>query len=225
MTRLTPAGKRHITEDWRRLFPGFGVYEAMWLARRVGPLVQGIALESNSTHTLYCPVAHMHNLCRPFSVVSFALAQYLPSKRTGAKDSIPVELHKDQYEDAARRLAEACLLPLGGDLTTTQVVDAQRELRRLHRTEKYPVRLFEDGILLLAWANQNEKAVALLDEYVSEMRGWPPHVMESFAGGLLVWEKAMLANVGSSDALRATAEAQAQELKVAGLPFSNLIAA
>src|SRR5262245_63503146 len=91
MKKLTPAVKRQITEDWHRLFPEFGVYESMWLARRVGPLVQGIALEVDSINALYCPTAHMHNLCRPFSVVSFAMAQYLPSKRTGAKDSIRVE--------------------------------------------------------------------------------------------------------------------------------------
>jgi hypothetical protein len=220
--KLTPALKRQVTTDWHRLFPQFGVYKLMWLARRVGPLVHGIALDTDSTRSFYWPITHVHNLCRPFPVVGLTLNQGLLSKRTHAKENIAVQFHQDHYHEAAQRLAEASLLPLTGDLATTQVVEAQG-IHRLTRSEKYPIQLLEDGILLYAWADQIAKAAALLDQYVREMRQWPPHVMAR-AGGLDAWEQRMRESLSNPSALNATAGAQAQILKVVGLPFSNLVA-
>jgi hypothetical protein len=39
MSKLTSAMKQKFTKDWHELFPQFGVYKPMWLARRVGPPV------------------------------------------------------------------------------------------------------------------------------------------------------------------------------------------
>jgi hypothetical protein len=220
MTKLTPALKRQITKDWHGLFPQLGVYKQIWLARRVGPLVHGIILDTDSTYAFYWPITHVHNLCRPFPVVSLMLNQGLLSKGTHAKDTIAVQFHQDHYHDAAQRLAQASLLPLTGDLATAQVVEAHSS-HRLTRSEKYPVRLLEDGIFLYAWADQVANAAAPLDEYVREMREWPPHVM-AHDGGLEAWEERMRESLRNPGVLKATAEAQARMLKVGDLPFSNL---
>jgi hypothetical protein len=222
MVKLTPALRRQITADWHELFPQLGVYREMWLARRVGPLVHGIVLDTDSTRAFYWPITHVHNLCRPFPVVSLILNQGLLSKATRAKDTIAVQFHQDHYHDAAERLTQASLLPLTGNLATAQVVEAHG-IHRLTLSEKYPIRLLEDGILLCAWADQTAKAAALLDEYVREIRKWPPHVMAR-DGGLEAWEERMRESLRNPSVLRATAEAQARSLKVGDLPFSNLTA-
>jgi hypothetical protein len=222
MMKLTPALKRQITKDWHKLFPEFGVYKQMWLARRVGPLVHGIVLDTDSSYTSYWPITHVHVLCRPFPVVSLSLNQGLLSKRTRAKDTIAVQFHQDHYHEAAQRLVHASLLPLTGDVATSQVVEAHRR-HRLTRSGKYPVRLLEDGILLYAWADQVAEAATLLDEYVTEMREWPPHVM-AHDGGVEAWEQRMRESLSKPGALKATAEAQARMLKLVDLPFSNLTA-
>lgn len=61
---LTAAAKKKITLDWSRLFPELGTYRPLHLLRRVGPLLQGIALERTSGNDLYRPMAHIHCLAQ-----------------------------------------------------------------------------------------------------------------------------------------------------------------
>lgn len=223
MKKLTPPLKRQITEDWHKLFPQMAVYQSMWLARRVGPLVQGICLERDSGGGAYFPTTHLHNLCRPFPAISLSLAQRLLNERSGTQERIAVQFHESQYREVAQRLAKASLLPLTGDLTLHQMLDAHRGYRELNRPDsKYPVLLFEDGILLFAWSGQREQAVGLLNEHTGGMRDWPENIMARY-GGLDAWERKMLESIKNPENLQATVESQARELKVANLPSAQLV--
>jgi hypothetical protein len=65
MIKLTPPLKRQITHAWNERFPQMGVFEPMWLMRRIGPVVQGICLNRSSTGTDYIPITHIYDLCAP----------------------------------------------------------------------------------------------------------------------------------------------------------------
>jgi hypothetical protein len=223
MTKLSPAVKRQITEDWHRLFPQMAVHQSMWLARRVGPLVQGVCLERDSVGGAYFPTTHLHNLCRPFPAISLSLAQRLLNERSRTQERIAVQFHAQHYREAAQRLTQASLLPLIGDLTLHQVLEAHRGYRELNRPDsKYPVLLFEDGILLFAWIGQRERAAELLNQYMAEMRDWPATVMARY-GGVGGWENKMVESIENSENLQVTAEFQAHQLKAADLPPAQLL--
>ena len=199
------------------------VYQSMWLARRVGPLVQGVCLERDSVGGAYFPTTHLHNLCRPFPAMSLSLSQRLLSERSGTQERIAIQFHEQHYREAAQRLTQASLLPLIGNLTLRQVLEAHRGYRELSRPDsKYPVLLFEDGILLLAWSGQREQAAGLIDQYIGEMRDWPATVMARF-GGVGGWEKKMVESIENPGNLQLTAQSQAQELKAADLPLAQLL--
>jgi hypothetical protein len=76
MMKLTPALKKTITNDWRALAAQFATYKPMWLARRIGPLVQGICLDRDSSNAAYLPTLHVHCLCCPFPVRQGGLARW-----------------------------------------------------------------------------------------------------------------------------------------------------
>src|SRR4051812_1002168 len=183
MTELSPTLKRQITKDWHSLFPQMAVFKPMWLARRVGPLVQGICLDRSSANVAYYPTTHLHNLCRPFPVVSLSLNQRLLDQRSGTEVRIAAAFHNNHYLKAAHVLAPASLLSLAGDLTMSQIIDAHRNYRLLNRADSaYPVMLLEDEILLFAWFNQIDRAEALLQQHVKEMCHWPANVMAADGG-------------------------------------------
>jgi hypothetical protein len=223
MIRFTSALRRQITEDWRKLFPQMAIYQPMWLARRIGPLIQGICLERDSGSGGYFPTTHLHNLCRSFPVLSLSMAQRLLNERSGTQERIPVQFHEQRYGKAAQQLAQASLLPLTGDLNLHQVLDAQRAYRELNRPDsKYPVLLFEDGVLLAAWSGQHGRAEELLNQHTSEMRYWPANVLTRY-GGVDSWKTKMLEKVENPKELQITAESQEHKLKVTNLPFAQFL--
>ena len=104
-----------------------------------------------------------------------------------------------------------------------QVLVAYRCYRELCNPDsKYPVHLFEDGILLFAWRGHGDRATALLNDYVEEMRRWPENVMAR-DGGLDSWRMKMLKDLAKPEVLRETVEAEARKLKVSDVPISQLI--
>lgn len=223
LKKLTPALKKKITADWHALFPQMGVYELMGLARRIGPLVQGIALDRDSGNMTYFPTTYLHNLCRPCECMTLSFGQRLLTKRSGTQERIAASFHEQYYRDAAERLAEASLLPLDGDLKLDQVLEAYRGYQELHEPDsKYPVSLFEDAVLLCAWCGQMDRAMAVLRSYVEEMHDWPGRIMER-DGGVEAWERKVLEMARDPETVRAVAESEALKLRVNHLPTVELI--
>lgn len=223
MIRLTPALKRQITHDWRSLFPELAVFRPMWLLRRVGPLVQGIALERSSAGTTYLPIVHMHDLCRPFPNVSLSLSQRLRSRRSGAQESIAVQFHDRLYLEAAQRLAGDSLLPLRGDVAVEEVVQAYERYRNLGElTSGLPVSYFESAIRLLAWTGRTEDGLRVLAAYVRELRSCA-NALADAPDDLEAWERSLRDVLVDPASVRRTAAEQAVALKVDRLPLSSLL--
>jgi hypothetical protein len=224
MIELTAALKRSITEDWNSLFLELGVYQPMWLGRRVGPFFQGICLERNSGNASYLPTSHIRCLCGDFPVVSLALGQPLSSATSGTQERISVQFHQAHFDDAARRVRAASLLPLSDSWGLVDLVTAIETYRELGRPDsKYPVFLFEDVVMAATWLGELDRAESAIAEYQEATAHWPENVMARF-GGSVAWASKLRQLISNPKGIRDMVDANAKKLKAQHLPQAEMLA-
>jgi hypothetical protein len=115
--KMTSVDKKRITSDWNQLFPSLGVYKPMHLLNRIGPLLVGILLEVKSGNESYIPTFHVHNLTRPFPVVSLGM------KTTLNRQYVHPEWHEKKLKGMALKMKETALITFEGDLKLDTVID------------------------------------------------------------------------------------------------------
>lgn len=214
MTKLTPALKKSILRDWQAMLPQFTSYGPMAMGRLVGPFVQGVSLDRDSSNATYLPTLHAHCLCQPFPSVSLSLRQPLLSARSGTVDRISVQFHGAKFREACNRLMSAALLPVAGDWTIDEVLEAHARYRRLEIADtRFPVKLMEDAVSMCAWLGKTDQALAQAARYLDEARGWPENVLQR-EGGLPGWKKTLLDLAESGDRLRRVVAEQIVEHKL-----------
>lgn len=220
MKKLDVTSKRRITDDWASLFPEMARYQPMWLARRVGPLVQGICLERDSSNKSYLPTVHVHNLCKPSDTLRLTLGQAIGKK--GGRFPIDVMVHEQHYCRAAAELKAVSLLPTAGDWMLSAVLAAYDRYAEVNAVGSlYKGHLFEDAIFLAAWCDVGEHATVLVDEYAREMQTWPQEISAKY-GGVEQWKTHIGDAIRHPQALRETAERQIEQLGLTRLPVSQL---
>jgi hypothetical protein len=223
MTKLTPALKKSITSDWQAMLPQFAAFQPLGLARRIGPLVQGVCLDRDSSNAAYLPTLHVHCLCRPFPVLSLNLGQPLLSSRSGTAERISVQFHDTRSREACTRLVASSLLPVEGDWRLAQVLEAHAKYRRLERPDaRYPVPLMEDAVSVCAWLGKPDEAAAQAARHIEEAKGWPENILVR-QGGLEGWRKTLNTLAESGDELRKVVAEQIEALKLQRLPVSQLV--
>ena len=223
MNKLIPSIKKSLTNDWAALLPQFMVYKPMWLARRIGPLIQGVCLDRDSSNSDYLPTLHVHCLCRPFPDVSLSLGQPLLSIRSGAPDRISVSFHESKYKDACARLLSSSLLPVQGGWSLVQLIQAYERYRFLERWDsRYPVKLMEDAVSVCSWIGDIHQARILINNYINEAKAWPESILIR-EGGLTNWSDALNLLAVSGDLLRKNVNEQIDLLKLGKLPESQLL--
>ncbi|HBA86267.1 MAG TPA: hypothetical protein DCZ95_19465 [Verrucomicrobia bacterium] len=222
MKKLDAALIKKIVNDWHELFPEFGVYEPMWLLRRIGPLVQGICLDRRSDNAGYVPTTHIHNLVRSRDFISLTLDQTLRTKRTGAEDEVRAQLHEDQYIEAASRLALQSLLPLHDVFTYEQFMDACWKHTQMKYATRYPYLLFEDMLLVSSYVGLNTPQLeAMMHQFEQIMSSWPEFILTKI-GGIRPWVERMNGLLANPSSLRKTVEAETINLKIQKLSFYKL---
>ena len=183
---LTRSNEKQITADWHRGIPSLGIYKPRWLLRRVGPLLSGICLERDSSGEIYKPIFHVHCLGKEAPAVFLTLMTQVRSERSGGPTYVEVKWHNKKYEEAAARMIRQALLPLEGDLALGQVLDAYRCYMATPMGRLEPVPLYQDMILLLAWAGNQPDALGLLEDCL-EISDAPREVpVNRLQGGKLV---------------------------------------
>ena len=115
---MTSRARLRATSEWAQALPGFQIWRSGHLLRRIGPVLQGIALDG--TGGRYYPTAHVHALVTDFPVVSLTLSYRL------AYGSIPVESGSQIISRAARELADESPLPLREVPSLAQIVEEYR---------------------------------------------------------------------------------------------------
>lgn len=224
MIRLTPDMSKQITRDWIVQFPAMGAHKSMFLARRVGPLVQGVCLDRSSGGTAYVPTTFAHCLCTESSFISLTLGQRLLTERSKAEDAIRVQFHENHVVEASARLKRASLLPLDGNLTFNQVLHAYRQYRELRNVDsQFPIFLFRDAVLLAAFLKKYDVATRLLELYCEEVVTWPAQIVTRI-GGVDQWHRGLSAACEDRDAIVQTVESEIVKHKLSKLPTAELLA-
>lgn len=223
MMELTQSLRKTITIDWQSALLGFVPVQLMNLARRVGPFVQGVCLDRDTSNSAYLPTLYVHCLCRPFPVLSLSLGQPLMSQRSGVVDRLMVQSHENIYQDACRRLLGSSLLPVQGDWRISDVLAAHEAYQRLSRPDsRFPVYLWEDAVSAYVWMGDQAEAVALADRYVEVAKRWPETVLAR-EGGVARWQEKLGALARAGDSLGDVVVDQIRLLKLDGLPVSKLL--
>ena len=221
MRQSVAALRRKITSDWLILFPAIGILKPLHLARRVGPLLQGIVLQRSSLVDEYRPASHVHCLASEFPALTLTLVQYLRTKDTGARDGIRVQYHEREYQEAAQRVRTQAKLPLEGDLGLGDVVGAyEKEIARpgVH----FDASLYEELASIFTWAGRTSDSARVIDAAASAMRAWPPAVSTLF-GGVDGWRERNLKRVNDPTTIRAVADREAEKFGADRLPQAQMV--
>lgn len=161
-------------------FPDFTAWRPLHLLRRLGPLVQGIALDRSSSGDDYLPTAHVHALTRIFPVVSFTLAERLRSS-SGVTRRIAVQDHESVIEQVADQLREQSRLSLDSPPSVVDVLDCYEKYVAGQQRLGLPVGVneLEDRVLLPSVMGQSESVRAGLEfartvtaRWVTPPQGW-----------------------------------------------------
>ena len=82
------------------------IFRPMWLLKRNGPILTGIALDGNRDNTTYRVIVHVHNLLVPTGFVSLTLWSPLQNRRGTYHESLTLRRHSLEFLDACNRLRE-----------------------------------------------------------------------------------------------------------------------
>ncbi|MDE5440903.1 hypothetical protein GWG65_05435 [Bradyrhizobium sp. CSA207] len=135
-----------------------------------------------------------------------------------------VQFHETHFEDAARRLTAASLLPLDRPWGLSNLISAVQMYQTLGRPDsRYPIFPFEDVVMAAIWLGEHDQARSAIAEYRETIAGWPENVTARF-GGNVAWESKLRQLIDNPKALRDLADANAERLKVRSLPRIEMLA-
>lgn len=221
MQKFTKPDREKILSDWRSCVPAMRPYKSMWLAKRNGPLIVGLCLKENRANTSYTVVPHVHNLTRPFGVVSLTLSFPVKNKRNTYQDDFTLKSHDHEFTDACKRLHKQTLFPLIEKLTLTQILNAYDVAIERKLTLDSPDRLYEDILCLLMWCGNRVKATRRLAKYIQIMSGWEERVFER-DGGRKAYFDQLFEIVEMPNKLEKICEQQLELLKLKKIPDYGL---
>jgi hypothetical protein len=213
--KLTHTAKKKITNDWNNCFPSLGIYKPMHLMNRIGPLLVGILLDVKTGGSDYIPTYHVHNLIRPFPVISLGL------KTTLNYEYVNIEWHESKFYNLSELMMKYALIPFDGELDLTTVLAGyKKHLAKPHIP--YQPQEYEDMVLISAWCNNTLQVKNSLDFARDKMGRWPPQVLKRI-GGLDIWSNSVKEKAITSETLKSIVDKQIKELKVGRLPVRNLL--
>ena len=202
MSETKAVSAKRVTSDWAKLFDGFDAWQTLRLARRIGPVVQGITLDRSTAGDAYFPTAHIHALTRKFPVVSLTLSQRLQTP-SGVQESIRFAEHQALFQDAAERLARQSGLSLFEAPSVADIVASLRSFATSQQERGYPPAVIEveDCVLIAAASGDEALAYECLDFASSIAEQWSPRRMPVDWAGVSQWSAQLHARAGNRSEL------------------------
>jgi hypothetical protein len=202
MSDTKTASAKRVTSDWAKRFDGFDAWRTLRLARRIGPVVQGITLDRSTAGDAYFPTAHIHALTRKFPVVSLTLSQRLRAA-SGVQESIRFAEHQALFQGAAERLASQSWLSLFGPPSIVDIVASLRSFATSQQERGYPPAVIEveDCVLIAAASGDDALADECLDFASTIAEQWSPRRMPLDWEGVSQWTDQLRARVGNRSEL------------------------
>lgn len=215
MYTFSASDRRKVTKDWQVLFPDLGIYRPMHLLNRLGPILVGIALETDRGNSFYEPSFHVHNLCRQFPAVTLTL------QADWGKGIVRPFYHEKKHKENADAMLEKARIPFSGDVSLEKVLKAYEEYFKKPDISQYVE--FEDYALLCGWSGDASKIKHALKVVHSYLKNWPEERYFRDEGGFNNWFTSLEKRVMDRKTLIETVEKQIIELKVDKLPARSLL--
>jgi len=177
MKKITPSKKKTISNHWNQKYPGLVLYKSMWLLRRIGPLLQGICLDRDSTNANYLPTFHVHNLIgQEDDFISLSLKRVLV-KSNGTPQRITEMQHDKNFEEYIKEFNGIVPFCFAGDIKLKAIVKAyEQEINNGRADTKYPLQQWYDLVCLYLWAGKKKDAEKLFIKAKQSIELWPVEV-------------------------------------------------
>ncbi len=223
MKKLTISQKNKITKQWAEEFPSLGIYKSMWLLRRVGPLLQGICLDRDSSNSNYLPTFHVHNLAiQESKSISLTLYNPLLGKKNNYPERISMVQHELKFAEFVGRFRSQAPLNLSGDFLCDRVLDAYNQyIKRGGAETTYPLNQYHDMLCVLIWCQRFEEANAFLDGVRQQILDWPPKATQYIGERIKKFFK-LQCWIDNPHEMRNSVDLTVSALKLDHLPCSNL---
>jgi hypothetical protein len=185
-------------------------FREMRLVRRSGPLVIGICLNRDSSNETYVPTFHTSVLGNGRGRLSLMLDRPLRTERTGVPEEVRVASHDARLLEVTGRLARQAPLPFQGAVKMTDVL-------RLYEEEsdklaaRFPIRLWEDILVLLTWCGRQMAAKEFLDRIYARLQVRPTAFFDSVES-LTCWHGRYRQFIEKPAELRMTVARESEEL-------------
>jgi len=212
--------RKSITRDWNSAYPSLGVYEPMWLMRRVGPVLIGIHLQADDLFRSYRPIFHTHDLTSGREFVALSLHQSARSERKNAEISINLKYHENHWVKTSALLARQAALPIEGDISLEQVLHVY--LERLRHSPHGEVSIARDMLSLAAYFGRDDLIPGIARRARSVLRSLPGYVKERI-GGVEAVIDAGLERARNRNEIISGVELALSQLKLQTLPYSEML--
>jgi len=178
MKKLTLSLKNKITKQWGEAFPSLGVYKNMWLLRRVGPFVQGICLDKDSSNTNYLPIFHIHNLVnQDDDFISLTLRAPFVNKKNGVPLRITIAQHDERFSEYVRQFRTQIPFSLDKEISCDEIWGAFKNYIKNGQEEtRYPLNQYLDMLCLLIWCDREDEARLFFEKSCLSIDSWPSDV-------------------------------------------------
>lgn len=222
MKKITAAKKKIITNEWAQEFQELNVYKSMWLMRRIGPLLQGICLDRDSTNSNYLPTFHVHNLIgQEGDFISLSLKSVLV-RENGTPQRITEIQHEKEYKNYIQQFKEQVPFGLSGKIKLKQVVKAyQAELSSGRADVKYPINQWYDLVSLYLWCNKPTDAKRIFENAKNNIEQWPENITKYMPDRIQNFMNLEF-YLSSPEELKKKFDIAKKELKIEALNFSEL---
>lgn len=221
MTAIDRAAQRRITDCWSRELPGFDAWRPLRLLRRIGSVLQGVALEQSVTGDYYFAASHLHSLAREFPVISLSLSHRL-LRSSGQPLHIPVteddvsSFASELIEQTAHSLRE---VPPG----LTEIISTYHEFAIGQQKRGHPPAFMEleDSIFAAALADEPTLVETGLGIARQLADLWPRHRLPPDWPGADAWLNGLQSRAADPDHLTSIVRSQIEIHKLAKVRFSE----
>ncbi|MHC1686069.1 MAG: hypothetical protein AB6733_24595 [Clostridiaceae bacterium] len=204
--------KRKVTRDWESENPSFKFLKPGRLIGQNGPLLVGICFDSTNSSDEYMPIAHVHNICYPFTFISLGLVGEVLND-VGLPTRVKVSKHDDIYQEFVTRIKEDYPYIDKVDMNFNDLIIATQKYINRNNTNRFEHLLYNNIITISAYLGQMEYAFEALDEFTDMISKWPESAF-NIIGSVDEWRNGLLELIENPEKLHENIEQEIIKHKI-----------
>lgn len=167
-----------VTRDWNSVFTMLKPLKSRIIARRIGPLLQGVNIDPVAPPAYYRPMLFLHPLGIELEHISLFFVHDLKSLGCGS-ELIETKSHSEKYVDRGSCLLKNSMIPFHGSLRLNEFIDGMRVAQERNQYGlRFDQRHLTAIVQLCIYYDKPDSASCLVEELYREMSSWPSHVFE-----------------------------------------------